>query len=512
MAPGSEFEVEVFADDSVSSPDEEIDLIVLPGTANEFELSVWLARSAELEVIGPNDLPLRIVRDEARSSSAKFRVKVLNEAQLGRLAALTASFSYQGRPCGRVTRSVLIGAPGTVAPAEAEARTRDFSGGVRVENNPPPPADLIIVVACPDDKADHYDVKVTTPWLDDFKKGVSKPWPLPTAAGDMVRGKMANFTKGGISNKQRLDNLLGAGQELFEASPKHFRDAFWELIRRKAPLKTIYILSEEPHVPWELMVPVPEPGDDDGREWKPLGVEFAIGRWVHKGHLSPPGSVSLKSACVLAPDYKNSQQTVLENAAAESAYVCEKFGGKPFTPARYQAIRNRISTEMAPLFHFVGHGSIVNENDEQFALEQDETFSATEARGMASFRDAIRKMRPMVFLNACEVGRPIPTLIGAGGFPRTFAQLGASAIVAPLWSVRDGCAHKVAVALYDAVREDAGSGVKPRSVCEILRGIRARAYSGEDEGEDSYAAYCFYGDPFFVLSVPSTAMANNPTP
>jgi len=503
VTPEGEFNTEVFADDAAPALGEESEPIVLPDSSDAFWLSVWLSRSAELEVLGPNELPLRIHQGEARSSSAHFRVKVLADAPVGKLARLTASFSYRGRPCGRVTRSVLIGPPGTVPVAGEEALKPDYPGGVRIESEPPRPADLTVVVACPDGEADRYEVKVTTPLLDEFKLGVTRPWKLRSATGDLVRAMLSKFTEGGISNERRLDRLVAAGRDLFDIAPEHFRDAFWKLIRGKAPLRSIYVVSEEPHIAWELMVPVPAPADDDGRRWKPLGVEFAIGRWVHEGHTSPPGAVSLSRACVLAPDYSGSQRAVLQNSAAESDYVRQHFSGTVFTPARYSEIRARVGAEMAPLFHFVGHGSITDDqSDEQFCLEADETLSATETRGMDGFRAGLRKERPMVFLNACEVGRPIPALVGAGGFPRTFVLLGASAVIAPLWSVRDGCAHKVAVSLYDAIREASRLGKAPQPVAEILRGIRSRAYAGEDAGEDSFAAYCFYGDPSFVIRLP----------
>ena len=494
-APGSEFEVEIFADEMAAAAGEESEAIVFAGPGKEVALDVWLAPSAELAVLGTSVQPLRIARNGVRSVSVRFRVKVDDKAQAGRLAPLAALFFHQGRPCGRVTRTLLIGAAGTAPAAGEDAWQRDFAGGVKIESDPPPPPDLTVVVACPDGAADRYEVRVITPLLDAYKAGVSGPWQLTAAADVFVRAMTAKFTKPGISNQQRLDNLLGAGRHLFNAAPKHFREVFWELIRLRKPLRTIFIVSEGPHIPWEIMVPDPALADDDGRAWKPLGVDFAIGRWVHGGRATPPGALSITSACVLAPDYTGSEHAVLENAVAESEYVRLRFGGVAFTPAKYDEIRARIATEVAPLFHFVGRiGVTGDQNDEQFYLEGGETLSATQVRGMEGFRTGFRKMRPMVFLNASGVGQS-----GWEGFPKTFAELGASGVIAPLWSVRDGCAHKVAVAFYDAVKQDAQADRAPRPVAEILRAIRARAYSGAEAGEDSYAAYFFYGDPSFVL-------------
>jgi hypothetical protein len=99
---------------------------------------------------------------------------------------------------------------------------------------------------------------------------------------------------------------------------------------------------------------------------------------------------------------------------------------------------------------------------------------------------AFAEKRPLVFLNACEAGRVKPALTGVGGFAAAFIEKGASAVIAPLWSVKDDIAHKIAKGFYDQL------DTKPLS--EILREFRKRAYDPAI-AEDSYAAYCFYGDP-----------------
>jgi CHAT domain-containing protein len=94
-------------------------------------------------------------------------------------------------------------------------------------------------------------------------------------------------------------------------------------------------------------------------------------------------------------------------------------------------------------------------------------------------------------LNACEVGRPSPELVGVGGFAATFIGLGAGCVVAALWSVKDTVAHELATAFYDHLRE-----YPDTSLAEILRKLRGRSYDEENTApEDTWAAYCFYGDP-----------------
>ena len=75
---------------------------------------------------------------------------------------------------------------------------------------------------------------------------------------------------------------------------------------------------------------------------------------------------------------------------------------------------------------------------------------------------------------------------------KSFIDLGASAVIAPLWSVKDTIAHQIAEDFYNRVKAEPDT-----PFAEILRTIRAKAYASETS-EDTYAAYCFYGDPSAV--------------
>jgi CHAT domain-containing protein len=145
------------------------------------------------------------------------------------------------------------------------------------------------------------------------------------------------------------------------------------------------------------------------------------------------------------------------------------------------------------LLHFIAHGKVGGPAAQTLALDNNAVFKASQVRALAGLEDACRAKAPLVFLNACEVGRETPSLVGAGGFATEFIKAGARGVVAPLWSVKDSLAHEVAVAFYTAALAE------PRkSFADILREIRARSYEAGG-GEDTYAAYCFYGDPLTAL-------------
>ena len=79
--------------------------------------------------------------------------------------------------------------------------------------------------------------------------------------------------------------------------------------------------------------------------------------------------------------------------------------------------------------------------------------------------------------------------MGAGGFAEVFMALGASGVIAPLWSVRDSIAHEIAQKFYERIKKEPNT-----PFAEILADLRKQSYA-EGGGEDTYAAYCFYGDP-----------------
>jgi CHAT domain-containing protein len=139
--------------------------------------------------------------------------------------------------------------------------------------------------------------------------------------------------------------------------------------------------------------------------------------------------------------------------------------------------------------HFVCHGKDTAGGSQTIYLEGGEVLSSASILGMLGVRELFSTKRPVVFLNACEVGRGAPALVGVGGFAASFIRMGATAVIAPLWSVDDKAAHAIAEEFYRTVRARPGL---PFS--RIFAGIRGKAYDRET-GQDTYAAYCFYGDP-----------------
>jgi hypothetical protein len=519
FAPGDRITVEVYADRGPLRPGESGEGVVIhaPAEQERFDLQVWLVGSADHFAIEEALQPLVIERGEARSSTATFTVRVRPDAGAAEGAFLSALFSYQGRACGRVTRTVPLAVPEAAegeaaerrgggppvaagegaaesAPAAASAAAADPPGAAAgaeeprnvLELHPGLAADLLVRVVATSGDGRRFTCRVTTPLLAGWEEGREGDWELPERTDRWVGNVMADFTRPRTSAFVRRVALQGAGEEIFDAAPAVFREVFWALVDDAAALarlRTVAVVSDEPYVPWELMIPSrPRPGAEP-EERQPLGVEFVVSRWTAKDHVQPPQRLPLADSWVVAPT-----DSGLQKAADEARMVRDAFAGELIDPASIEMLDTFLGRGGRSLLHFVCHGTS-KEGQQALVMQGKEELRPYFLRGMSNFEKAVRAHRPLVFLNACEVGRLEPGLVGAGGFAEAFMNLGAGGVVAALWSVKDDLAHELAEEFYRRVREEPAT-----PFAAILRDLRRRSYEGTT-AEDTWAAYCFYGDP-----------------
>jgi CHAT domain-containing protein len=292
------------------------------------------------------------------------------------------------------------------------------------------------------------------------------------------------------SVKRKIAALKGAGIAMFAASPPEFQKMFWRMVDEKKMPRHILVISEEPYIPWELMVPQRRLANGQFETREALGVEFSFGRWITDKYISPPQKIGFPQTYVVAPQYPAGRQLRYSSAEVQTIHDCFQ-PVETISPAYVQNIDDVLGRNGAALLHFVCHGKAGV--PQSISLEQDkEELSCWDIKALDGFLSSFQKSRTFVFMNACQVGRVAPELVGIGGFGNTFASIGASAVIAPLWSVDDRIAHEVAEIFY---RRVIAQPTIP--FAEILRYIRARAYSAP--AEDTWAAYCFYGDPLARL-------------
>jgi CHAT domain len=490
-APGEQIEVVVYADARPARPGEDALDITLeaPLHVTRFDIDVTLVGTPHF-VLPDASTTLIIERAVPQSTPARFTAQVKSndllraEHRIEQPASLTALFSYRGRPCGRVNRIVEIAAVSPGAGHVASTTSGQGPGPVIALNPHAGAPDLIVtIVAAPVNDGRQFYCTVRSALLPEYAAGVTREWNLKDVTSRIVDGFMKDFTAKNLTPGMRIAHLRGAGMKLFESAPAHFRRAFWALVDAGLPVRTIAVVSEEPFIPWELMIPRRDDGSDARQ---PLGVEFTVGRYTSKMAVCGPIRIGLGTSYAVAPQYAGNR--ALPHAQSEAEFIRDRFGGTIITPASFDQIDATLGSEGRSLVHFACHGTS-GDGKQTIYLDQNMPLSSVQIIAMEGVDRAFRKARPLVFLNACEVGRLEPSLAGVGGFAEAFVDLGASAVIAPLWSVKDDLAHEIAMDFYNTTLQE-----PERPFADILRGIRAKAYD-KTIGEDTYAAYCFYGDP-----------------
>jgi hypothetical protein len=487
-ALGTEFTVAVRTDAGPLRVEEEGTDVVIeaPRDVTRIDVGVVLTVTEHFIVDGDPYRVMRIDRDAPDSEPVIFHVRVADEAP-DRNAGIQAVFLYHGRPCGQIGREWdwIAGEP--VARAATAAPTAPTSIPVHTEVTEP---DLSVVITAPVNDGMHFQCLIETPLLDEYREPKAAEFGLPMKARDYVADMLEDFVDPDKTPAQRREALEVAGYGLFDAAPELFKDVFWALIDAGRRPSSVYIASAEPTLPWELMIPN-RPPDRQPSTLRPLGVEFAVGRWTRGDSKSPPQLLPVRDAFVIAPEYEGTRKL---DTASEVELVTGKLRGTRVQPATADYLKYYFQTHHASLLHFACHGATDVDDDEAIYLDKDEVLKSGQVRASREFQALCAARAPLVFINACETGQTVPSLGGTGGFPFNFGMIGARAILAPLWPVDDTLAHEVAREIYEtALQPDAPP------IAEIVRRIRARAYEQLDA--DTYAAYCFYGDPLAKLEL-----------
>ena len=497
ISPLQIFQVSVYADESPARPGEEAETMLfhIPSEMISFAVEVELLFTSHFVRI-QEDSEFRknrlvISRDQTTTEKLAFMFMVRHEDELERTQpAITAIFRYMRRPSGKVTRKVSIkglNVEAPVPPKDDRAAPKEPDGPaatMSIAHDAGAP-DLVISVLEREDKdGRNFDVILDSGTLPERWSG---KWTLGQRTDEIVKAAMATFQ----TASRPAVKLKGAGIAMFSATPPEFQKMFWKMVDKKKLPRHILVISEEPYIPWELMVPQRRLPDSKFETRDALGVEFCVGRWITDKYLSPPQKIGFPQVSVIAPDYPVGRQ--LKYSAAEVDTIRQCFQSvEKISPALVKNIDDYLAKKGAALLHFVCHGKAAI--PQSISLEQDqEQLSCWDIKALNGFLSSFEKAKTFVFLNACEVGRAAPELVGIGGFGNSFASIGASGVIAPLWSVDDGIAHEVAELFYNRVITR-----PPIPFAEILRDIRARAYA--ENGQDTWAAYCFYGDPMATLA------------
>jgi hypothetical protein len=478
LVPKKAYRMGVFVDQRPEAPGADVQplRIEVPRDLQDFPVDVWFDCSSHFSVMDVDKPSNVIVNTETGvSSELNFTLNVVKAAD-EKPMYVSAYFRYNGRPCGKITRYLELGDSlhwKFYAPRETEGEVilpnADVPPSFTVEAQARAAEIRVEVLRTEANDGQHFTMICHTPQGD-----WEGAWNLPRATRDLVNVYMKKF----IGNKgdARIASLKGAGLAFWDAVPESARNLLWKAIENGA--SSMSVISEEPYVPWELMIPYKKV--QNARP--PLGVELQLGRWVTGNYASPPQHIPLKSGYVVSP-----KTSGLTSARQEVAFLTQSLKADfapvdEVLPATFSGVDKGLGGNPRDVIHFVCHGQ--SAALQTLELDKPDTLDCSQVRTMVGFQAAF-KDGPLAFLNACEVGGQVLALDGVGGFANSFIELGAGAVVAPLWPVQDAVALEVTQTFYPLAIKGVPFG-------EIMKQIRASAYS---QGIDSYAAYCFYGDP-----------------
>ncbi|MFY9554325.1 MAG: CHAT domain-containing protein [Blastocatellia bacterium] len=284
------------------------------------------------------------------------------------------------------------------------------------------------------------------------------------------------------------------GDLLDELFPPKLQQILWD---HRKDLKSIMVISDEPFIPWEI-VHLKEPGKPLPAETRFLG-QMGLVRWLHEAGW-PPDKMQIRAgrARYVIPDYPDAGY-VLPEATLEANFLSKKFGATA-VEAKSAALRQLLRTAGEfDLLHFACHGQADQGNISnagllmQGRMESGQyitdllTATTVEQNSVLKGPD---DNRPLIVLNACQVGRAGYKLTGIGGFAQAFLKRDAGAFVGTLWSVGDSPARTFTETFYSEL-------LKKSRIADAT--IKARE-AARQAGDATWLAYVVYGNPQATIS------------
>lgn len=421
------------------------------------------------------------VTPEERYPTTVLHLSAVSAPTLDSVRQLLAVFSVDGTTVGSATRVVMVVASAKDLPGEAGptvAKGVDAALPTAASKT----ADLTITIGKGDDIEGR---RLLWSYQSPHESVPGSTEPLVCTLGskpdEFARKLMKSL---GAKQGPLLEPLIrGKAKRIGEVIPAPVHSAIRATAAAVGGPPTVLLQSADPYIPWEL-AHVEDPWL--GSVPAVLGAQAVVGRWAldTSGPTAEPARlVSMRTMNVIRGLYqgvigfnplKHAEQEALDLEAAYGAVIVD---------AKIESLVACLEGEPpAQVLHFAIHGKFDPTGVQDGLILED---GSVEPDVIVGF-DLTHQ--PFVFLNACQVGMAGETLGQYGGMAQAFVEAGATAVIAPLWSVKDDVARDISLRFYQAVF----SGTSP---AEFLRAERARP---SESGTN--LAYVLYGHPLLELS------------
>jgi hypothetical protein len=413
------------------------------------------------------------VHRNAASVAAHVNGRVHPGLAAGTPIDVKAKFLMETRFCGAAVRRLEVdGQRADAPPADAG------QGAVQVDNDAEKP-DLTVFITVFDRDAPgrlHWRLVTRTfPGLPPKLDGLVNLGQNPAAEATLLFKQFAKLERGA-----HCEAIEGFGEELWRRAPAEFQAAYWALHDHYRRPLTIQFVSDDPHLPWELMSPY-----RDGEVHGPIALKHAVARWIGHWQGYMPNRLPKGTLVAIAPHYKTaSAQLSLAEAAAQG--LVDKLGAQRVGGTRQAllALLEKPPAEPVALLYFTGHGAFAADaaGASLIKLEEGANLSAVEVMRQRVLLG--ERFGTVVFLNACEVGATASVLGNVGGWADAFLSRKFGAFIAPLWAIDEEDAKQVTEELMTRIVTE------HQPMGAALRDLRSK----HGAVSPTFYSYLLYGD------------------
>ena len=479
----------------------------------EFELKVAIEASGFVIRRGSPKFTLRVTPNDPFPVCA-VRLEPIEDPGF-RDRRIDAFFSLGGEMLGYAARDVTVVATHEEAATARERRhphadDKSAQSAIPLSGTGEARPDLTIRITKDPKQPTMHIWNVESPHVDTLLTLLESP---RSDLGDPAAflGEVVRQASDALDVEHGFQALRGMGLTMAQQIPAEIQDIIRQVADLCAPIPPAVLLAtQDPYIPWELAVLEPPVGTAGGRS-PFLGAQVAIGRWPLPKQPPPPRrapkSVTVRDRAVITGSYVGVVGAgQLPDAEEEAKCLLDAWPGAKRIPATWREVIDCLEGDPpADVLHFALHGKFDQSGrqegiyligkqpgeDDQYRVE---ILSPYDVKATS-----LGRRGPLVFLNACQVGASREVLGDYAGMAEAFLHAGASAVIAPLWSIDDRAAKTLALSFYKSV-----SGVAGKPPAEILREERARVDRSSVREDPPPPLVClsyqFFGNPWYRLT------------
>ncbi|MEZ4709556.1 MAG: CHAT domain-containing protein [Caldilineaceae bacterium] len=411
---------------------------------------------------------------------------------------LTVDFYHAGRMLGSVTYESEITSDVTNASARAQ-RISPINQLDAPPADPPDPADLTLRITKNEQTNTlHFVLHSPDPALgyDQREMGQvalnANPRRFLTDTFDQL-SRMARQAVRKVDTLSETDTaveekeLVRIGENLFEKLfPEALRNEYWRLkeLREQGVIRSLLIISDEPWIPWEIVKPYQydEKTDSDLTD-DFLAVAFELCRWL--AGRGPLADLHVDAASVVIPEldlaYVQQEKQYFEGLKGRGLRVADPLQSR-------DDVLDAVHEGEFQVLHLAAHGNFNPDKVDQSPLVLQDRQELWPSDLSGSQVRALRRQRPIVFLNACHSGQIEFSLTGLGGWAEQMVStIGVGAFIGSLWEVNDLLAAEFATFFYDQL-------IAGEPLSAAFRAARSHIRQRQPSNP-TWLAYTLYGDP-----------------